>query len=46
MTDKTAAHGVSALTVYTEQAVHALHVPRDAVNEDDPAGIDVGLRSA
>ena len=38
VSDKTATYGVSALRVCTEQAMHALHVPRDSVNDDDPGG--------
>jgi hypothetical protein len=38
--------GTTATRVYAQQALHALHVTRDALNDEDPAGIYVGLRMA
>ncbi|MGZ6662504.1 MAG: hypothetical protein ACXVHL_34835 [Solirubrobacteraceae bacterium] len=38
--------GTSASRAYAQQALDALHVTRDALNDEDPAGIDVALRTA
>jgi hypothetical protein len=44
--EHTATHGTTASRAYAQQALDGLHVTRDAVNDDDPAGIDIGLRMA
>jgi hypothetical protein len=44
--EHTATQGTTASRAYAQQAVHALHVTRDALNDEDPAGIDVRLRTA
>jgi hypothetical protein len=44
--EHTATHGNIASRAYAQQALHALHVTRDALNDADPAGIDIGLRMA
>ena len=38
--------GTSASRAYAQQALQALQVTRDALNDEDPAGIDVALRTA
>jgi hypothetical protein len=38
--------GTSASRAYAQQALRALQVTRDALNDEDPAGIDVALRTA
>ena len=44
--EHTATQGTTASRAYAQQALHALHVTRDALNDEDPAGIDIGLRMA
>jgi hypothetical protein len=42
----TPTQGTTASRAYAQQALDALHVTRDALNDEDPAGIDIGLRMA
>ena len=44
--EHTPTQGTTASCAYAQQAVHALHITRDALNDEDPAGIDIGLRTA
>jgi hypothetical protein len=44
--EHTPTHGTTASRAYAQQALDALHVTRDALSDEDPAGIDVGLRMA
>ena len=44
--EHTPTHGTTASRAYAQQALDALHVTRDALNDEDPAGIDIGLRMA
>ena len=44
--EHTATQGNTASRAYAQQALDALHVTRDALNDEDPVGIDVGLRMA
>ena len=46
MTSNTPMQEATASRAYPQQAMHALHVTRDALNDEDPAGIDIGLRMA
>lgn len=42
----TPTQGTTASRAYAQQALDALDVTRDALNDGDPAGIDIGLRMA
>jgi hypothetical protein len=42
----TPTQGTTASRAYAQQALNALHATRDALNDEDPAGIDIGLRTA
>ena len=44
--EHTARQGTAASRAYAHQALDALHVTRDALNDEDPAGIDIGLGMA